>query len=92
VPQLNTPENFSSAPLLKNDGLKLICALNSTQSITSLPAPKKVTLLIGPEGGFTTEEVKLATENGFKCFPLGPRTLRTETATVTAISIAGFVA
>lgn len=91
VPQLKTPEEFSTTSLFKNDGLKLICALNSTQNIPSLPSPKKITLLIGPEGGFTAEEVKLAIENGFKCFPLGPRTLRTETATVTAISIAQFL-
>lgn len=37
-------------------------------------------LLIGPEGGFTAPEVKLAIEAGFAPRSLGPLTLRTETA------------
>lgn len=91
VPQLHTPEYFSTTSLFKNDGLKLICELNSTHHITSYPSPKKVTLLIGPEGGFTTEEIALAITNGFKIFSLGKRTLRTETATVTAMSVIQFL-
>ena len=37
-------------------------------------------ILIGPEGDFTTEEVKLALSNGFKEISLGSSRLRTETA------------
>ena len=47
----------------------------------------EVNLFIGPEGGFTREEVKLAKELGFKTFSLGPRTLRAETAAIAAISL-----
>ena len=39
-------------------------------------------VLIGPEGGFTKEEVDLAVENGFKSISLGQQRLRTETAGV----------
>jgi len=39
-------------------------------------------LLIGPEGDFTPEEVRLATENGFVAVSLGATRLRTETAAV----------
>lgn len=48
---------------------------------------KEITLLIGPEGGFTKEEVRLAIERGFYPLGLGPRILRTETAAITALSI-----
>lgn len=44
-------------------------------------------LIIGPEGGFTDTEVSLATENGFKSVGLGKRTLRSETASIAAITL-----
>src|SRR5690606_17625147 len=37
-------------------------------------------LAVGPEGGFTDEEVALAIAHGFRPKSLGPLTLRTETA------------
>ena len=43
-------------------------------------------LVIGPEGGFTDEEVAFAIHMGFKSISLGTRRLRTETAAVVAIS------
>jgi 16S rRNA (uracil1498-N3)-methyltransferase len=45
-----------------------------------------IVLLIGPEGGFSDEEVKLAVENGFMPLNLGKRILRTETASIAAIT------
>lgn len=39
-----------------------------------------VTLLIGPEGDFSPEEVLLAKKSGYMAVKLGPRRLRTETA------------
>ncbi len=44
-------------------------------------------LLIGPEGGFTPEEVALACEKGAVPIGLGPRVLRTETAAVVAAAL-----
>jgi len=46
-----------------------------------------ITLLIGPEGGFSHAELTLAIDKGFIPASLGPRILRTETAAITAISI-----
>ncbi|MBI5181740.1 MAG: 16S rRNA (uracil(1498)-N(3))-methyltransferase [Nitrospirae bacterium] len=48
---------------------------------------KKVCLLVGPEGGFTREEVKFAMEKGFIPASLGDLILRAETAAITIISI-----
>ena len=42
------------------------------------------TLLIGPEGGFTGEEVALATAHGYRAVSLGTRRLRSETAAIVA--------
>ncbi|ABK42765.1 16S rRNA m(3)U-1498 methyltransferase [Magnetococcus marinus MC-1] len=50
-------------------------------------APTQITLLIGPEGGLSAEEVTHATTNlGFQTCSLGPRVLRTETAALAAIT------
>lgn len=43
-----------------------------------------VLILIGPEGGFSKEEVELATENNFEKVSLGTSRFRTETAGVVA--------
>ncbi len=43
--------------------------------------------LIGPEGGFTDEELDLACKNGFTACSLGERRLRTETAGIVAASL-----
>ncbi|MEO0089032.1 MAG: 16S rRNA (uracil(1498)-N(3))-methyltransferase [candidate division WOR-3 bacterium] len=48
---------------------------------------KNLLLIIGPEGGFTKEEAKIAEEKGAKFFTLGKRRLRSETAGIVAISL-----
>ncbi|MBK7129666.1 MAG: 16S rRNA (uracil(1498)-N(3))-methyltransferase [Crocinitomicaceae bacterium] len=45
---------------------------------------KKVLILIGPEGDFTTDEIALAQQNGFCPVSLGESRLRTETAGIVA--------
>ncbi len=49
--------------------------------------PAGVNLLIGPEGGWSRRELRLAEEIGVHRVTLGPRTLRTETAGIVLISI-----
>jgi len=44
-------------------------------------------VLIGPEGGFSPEELKHIFSHGFSPLCLGPRVLRTETAAIAAISM-----
>jgi 16S rRNA (uracil1498-N3)-methyltransferase len=44
-------------------------------------------LLIGPEGGFSQAEVELCQQFGGQSVTLGPRILRTETASLAAVSI-----
>jgi 16S rRNA (uracil1498-N3)-methyltransferase len=52
-----------------------------------LPKDSKIGIWIGPEGGFTRQELDLLVENGCATCHFGPRILRTETAAVTATSI-----
>jgi 16S rRNA (uracil1498-N3)-methyltransferase len=44
-------------------------------------------VLIGPEGGLTTDEIVMAQAHGFLTASLGPRILRTETAAMVVTSI-----
>jgi 16S rRNA (uracil1498-N3)-methyltransferase len=55
------------------------------QDITGATA--SVAIMIGPEGGFTDEEVALACEKDAVRVGLGPRVLRTETAAVVACAL-----
>jgi 16S rRNA (uracil1498-N3)-methyltransferase len=69
--------------------LKLIFCTGDHSSLAKTIAPlpaQHVILLIGPEGGFTPEEIGLAMKEGFQAVSLGKRILRTETAGIAAIS------
>jgi 16S rRNA (uracil1498-N3)-methyltransferase len=46
------------------------------------PSRKDVVLVVGPEGGFTEEEVAAARAAGWQLICFGPRTLRVETAAI----------
>jgi 16S rRNA (uracil1498-N3)-methyltransferase len=49
------------------------------------PPPAAVSLLVGPEGGWTDEELDQALASGFRPVSLGPRILRTATAALAAL-------
>ncbi|MBR0338695.1 MAG: RNA methyltransferase, partial [Alistipes sp.] len=48
-------------------------------------------ILIGPEGDFSPEEVRLAVECGFEEITLGTQRFRTETAAVVAVDMVSIV-
>lgn len=50
--------------------------------------PQSIALLIGPEGGFSQDEVEQAQAVGFLPVSLGPRLMRTETAAIVAAALA----
>lgn len=70
-----------------SDELALVLHHRDQQQIADLPAPQKVRLLIGPEGGLSAEEIDAAQAQGFVATTFGPRIWRTETAPVAALSI-----
>jgi 16S rRNA (uracil1498-N3)-methyltransferase len=51
-----------------------------------MKVPSKATILIGPEGGLNDFEIDEAIASGFQPLLLGNRILRTETASLVAIS------
>jgi 16S rRNA (uracil1498-N3)-methyltransferase len=56
----------------------------------SAGTPPEIIVAIGPEGGFTEEEVAIAIESGWRQLDLGPRILRVETAAVAVAAWAIF--
>ena len=76
------------------DGKLLFCYENEEQTgvKTQLRAAKgnPLTMLIGPEGGFTLAEAEAVMRAGGTSVTLGPRILRAETAAVTALTIAQY--
>ncbi|HTC74459.1 MAG TPA: RsmE family RNA methyltransferase [Edaphobacter sp.] len=57
--------------------------------VNSSPVQITHAIAIGPEGGWTQEEISLFTQHQWQPVTLGPRILRAETAAIAAIAIAG---
>jgi 16S rRNA (uracil1498-N3)-methyltransferase len=60
----------------------------SLQATASEAVSQIVAIAIGPEGGWTPEEMSLFTQHAWQPVTLGPRILRAETAAIAAIAIA----
>lgn len=63
---------------------RILLAPGSSQKADLSGHSKSVALAVGPEGGFSPEEIELAESLGWKSLLLGPRVLRTETAGLAA--------
>jgi len=72
----------------EQDGsLKLNLHTRGSHSINNLPLPvDHLRLLIGSEGGLSTNEMAITTGHGFTDILLGPRVLRTENTAFTSIT------
>ena len=89
MPEMSDMISFNS--FLKESGRfsqKMIAHLDEQATeIAKTELKSELLILIGPEGDFSKEELKLAQENNFKTVTLGENRLRTETAGVVAVSI-----
>lgn len=86
LPIINLPLPFQKFVTVPFEGNNILFDPESNTSIKSiLPNPKSIRVLIGPESGFNDSEIALAKNNQFKTYTLGPRILRTETASITAL-------
>jgi 16S rRNA (uracil1498-N3)-methyltransferase len=57
------------------------------RALTDWEQVSRVTLVVGPEGGFSEVEVALLGRSGADAYSLGPRVLRTETAAPAAVAV-----
>lgn len=94
LPKLNEPVPFKNFITDKKDGKLFIAHCEETDKKllkTELQPNQKVTILIGPEGDFSTKEIELALANGYAPVSLGNTRLRTETAAVVAAHSVAFI-
>ena len=87
VPVIHNPVSINEWLQSRTTQLNFVLHHRTKQALTGYDVPESVSLLIGPEGGLTAEEISLAEKHGFNPLALGPRVLRTETAPVAAISL-----
>lgn len=86
VPPLNPVAELGEWALMQQ-GLKIFLDPYAKFTLKQLqPEQNRVTLLSGPEGGFTEAERELAKQAGFTPVSLGKRILRTETAALAALT------
>jgi len=69
------------------DALRLVLAPTAAPATLKRGPSQPIALLIGPEGGLSELELKLADLAGFAALSLGQRVLRTETAGVVALAV-----
>lgn len=94
LPVVNLPVSFREFISYKSDGLKFIayCETGREDKLHNyLKNGVPVTIMIGPEGDFSTEEVRMAIEKGFIPVSLGESRLRTETAGLVACHTVRFM-
>ncbi len=87
LPKLNNKLQFEEIISKPFEGQKFIAYISDdvTKELKDVYIPgQDVLILIGPEGDYSPEEVKKATDNGFIPVSLGTSRLRTETAGIVA--------
>ena len=90
VPRLNEMTDFQTFVRQPFQGQKFIAHCyegGKTPLKDAVRKGEEAVVLIGPEGDFSEEEVRLAEEAGFIPVSLGPSRLRTETAALVACHI-----
>lgn len=94
LPKLNEPIAFKDFIKKELKGLSLMahCEETNKKLLKELIKPATdITVLIGPEGDFSTKEIQLALEKKFIPVSLGNTRLRTETAAIVACHSVVFI-
>ncbi len=93
IPEVEKPMSFKEAVKYAKDldikilPYELAEGMDETRRLISEIKPgMSIGIFIGPEGGFSEEEVKYATDEGFSSVTMGRRILRTETAGFTMLA------
>ena len=84
LPKLNEPIMFKDFIQKKYEGQKYIAHCQEYKKIKLKKENTRMHIMIGPEGDFSEEEIRMATEKNFSHISLGNSRLRTETAGLVA--------
>ncbi len=95
VPQIPDPATLKAAIEAEQSSMRLLLSeveqtLSLREALSSVSeGTADVALAVGPEGGWTADEMALFSERGWTHVTLGPRILRAETAALAASAIVG---
>jgi len=90
IPKLNNAKSFSDFIKSEKQGQLYIahCGEFEKKNLAQEVVPNgKITILIGPEGDFSKDEIQSAISLGYKSVSLGNSRLRTETAAIYTTSV-----
>ena len=86
-PIINSIKDFEDF-IINNEDEKLMANLKTSNKINGqLFTQKNICLIIGPEGGFSNQEIELAKKHNIKQVTLGKSRLRSETAAIYGLSV-----
>jgi 16S rRNA (uracil1498-N3)-methyltransferase len=94
MPKLNEPVAYNTFVNAQHKGQLFIAHCEETDKKllkNEIKSKERITILIGPEGDFSTKEIQLALQKGYAPVSLGNTRLRTETAAVVAAHSVAFV-
>ena len=83
---IEAPSDLESF-IKRADGTRILFAERGGAAFSSLKADKKITALVGSEGGWENSEIELAAAHGFQIITLAGRILRAETAAIAIAAI-----
>ncbi|MGE0102289.1 MAG: 16S rRNA (uracil(1498)-N(3))-methyltransferase [Blastocatellales bacterium] len=88
--EIAEPAEFADLCGSDDSELKLFFSERGGESLRHIlrPGPASLLLAVGPEGGWSDQEIETAESAGFRPIHLGPRILRAETAGIAAIALA----
>lgn len=84
--KISKPFDFDSYAA-NASGTKILFAEKNGIGFPDIRHSKKVTALVGPEGGWEDSESEIAAKNGFQIITLGGRILRAETAVISIATL-----
>ncbi len=89
LPRLDRPRVLEEILGRGSPGLGLLCHPAASETAVDRLGGEHthITILVGPEGGFTQEEVVRAQASGYAAVSLGTRRLRAETAAIAAMAV-----
>ena len=90
IPTVHPPENFVEWVSTCQSPAKIILDHRQASQLSPRTDINEITLVTGPEGGFTQQEIEEAIKAGFETVVLGKREMRAETAPVAALAVLQF--
>jgi 16S rRNA (uracil1498-N3)-methyltransferase len=94
VPEVANPLSFADYLRAESADLRLMLVeprAEASATLAGVSKPESAALLIGPEGGWTAEEIEDACRSGFHPITLGQRTLRADAMPIAAIAVLQFI-